>query len=118
MKKLTLFLCAMLLATSSFAGNCIVGPLYSDHKMLHLAGNAALVSFVSVATNDPIKGVVAGVLVSAAREYEKASGVGTACEYSSMAWDAAGIALGYYVSNKWLIVPQKDGVVVGYHTTF
>jgi hypothetical protein len=109
----------VLTSESKAAGSCIRGPIASEHKVLHLAGSAAVTTFVGTALNDPMKGVYAGIAVGAVRELEKRLAPDMRCEYSSMAWDAAGVGIGYLAAKRLTVSPvltghKLDGVKVTY----
>ncbi|RTL40571.1 MAG: hypothetical protein EKK53_15395 [Burkholderiales bacterium] len=88
------------------------------HKALHAAGSAAVTMVVSKATDSVEWGIAAGIAVGAVREVYKYRHQGMTCEISSMAFDAAGIAIGAGVAQRWLVVPQRDGVQVAYVARF
>lgn len=101
--------CAPALACTSTEWN-------SSNKHLHLVGTAGVTLLTATITQNVWWGVGAGTFVSLAREWEKKSAGGD-CEYSSLAWDAAGIAIGAYGSH-WTIKPTHGGVAVAYSKEF
>lgn len=102
------------LAALSFCATagCIGGPPISVNKSVHLAGSAAVTAAVTLATKDPYWGIAAGAGVGLVREVYKVR-TGGRCEWSSMAWDVAGIAIGSYTS-RVIIAPH----FIGYRIEF
>lgn len=88
------------------------------HKLGHTAGSALVTAGVAWATDDMRLGVAAGIAVGAAREIYKRNTPGMSCEWSSMTFDAVGVALGAKAAQRWLIVPKKDGVFVSFNSRF
>jgi hypothetical protein len=115
MKRLALLL--ILLPLQALAGECIWGPRISTDKELHLVGNAVVVSGVAWGPGNLWYGLAAGLAVSAAREEYKHLTPGESCEYNSMIWDAAGMAIGA-AGYHWVIEPRQHGAVLAYSRTF
>ena len=88
------------------------------HKAAHTVGSAAVTMAVAKATESVEWGIAAGITVGAVREVYKYRRAGMTCEWSSMAFDAAGVALGAGVAYRWLVVPTRDGVQVAYSSRF
>lgn len=88
------------------------------HKLGHTAGSALVTAGVAWATDDVRLGVLAGISVGAARELYKKNTPGMSCEWSSMTFDAVGVALGAHAASRWLVIPRHDGVVVSYSAHF
>lgn len=119
-----LTLAALLLACSS-AHACETGPWHSTDKTLHAIGNAVVVMGTDLAVRDwapetfqryPYLGLIPALAVSAGREVWKTKHHGQ-CEWASMAYDAAGMAVGV-AGTRWLLVPQDKGVLVAYVKEF
>ncbi|HYP30900.1 MAG TPA: hypothetical protein VES00_03475 [Burkholderiaceae bacterium] len=115
----------MLICVAVTAAPCIVGPRVSTDKTLHLVGNAAIVfgsdaalkAFAPAAFEAaPYLGIVPALAMSAMREFDK-SRMGGRCEYSSMVYDATGIAFGA-ASTRWLLLPEPRGVQFAYTQSF
>lgn len=109
----------------SSAHACVTGPWHSTHKDLHAIGNAGIVFGVDMALKAeapetferyPYLGLVPAVLTSAGRELWKEKHGGS-CEWSSITYDAAGMAVGA-AGTHWLLVPQDKGILVAYYKAF
>ena len=107
-----------LAASAAHAGYCVIGPLQSNDKTLHLVGEAAVVAGTTYLTQDWRYGVGLAFAAGAAREIYKHRTPGESCEWSSMAYDLVGIGIGAYLGHHFFVVPQKGGVVVGYSREF
>lgn len=131
MRKLIFAALAACLSFSALAnpGPCIVNwpwqiPASQErttqyiHKSEHAVGSALVTMAVAKATNSVEWGVAAGLTVGAVREFYKIRSPGMACEWSSMAFDAAGVALGAYAVHRWLVLPQPGGIVAAYSVRF
>jgi hypothetical protein len=92
-------------------------PIGRDHKAIHLLGSAGVTYLVSEATGNVWMGVAAGAAVGLAREKEKID-FGGSCEWTSIAFDAAGVALGYTASKHWHFRPLSGGWQVDYTLQF
>lgn len=124
------FLPVILIACAAHAGASCIGNWpgsqsdpgarvqQGEHKALHLIGSAAVTAGVAWATDDVRWGIAAGAAVGLAREIQKATSPGMRCEWSSMTYDALGVAVGAYAARRWLVLPQKGGAVVAYSARF
>jgi hypothetical protein len=63
---------------------------------------------VAEVSGNPWAGLAAGVALGAAREKQKLN-MGFNCEWTSIAFDAAGVALGYTASKHWHFAPMDSG---------
>ena len=117
MKKLILI--AALFASAAHAA-CITGPIISNDKALHLVGEAIVANGLTYVTHDPWIGVGATIVAGAAREWYKIHRVpGGNCEYSSIAYDFAGMALGTWTGYKFWIEPRPEGgITLKYMVSF
>jgi hypothetical protein len=88
------------------------------HKLAHAGGSALVTMAVAKATDNVGYGIAAGIAVGAVREIYKLEKPGMTCEWSSMAFDAAGVAVGAGVASTWLVTPSKDGVRVFWRGRF
>lgn len=111
MRALLLFL----LCAQAHAG-CIVGQRSSVNKSLHLVGEAVITIVVADRTDSIAWGLGAAAAVGAYREIWKTQH-GYSCEYSSIAYDIAGMAAGAAVHH-WTVIPQRGGATVAYVTEF
>lgn len=118
MKTLLALIFSIFLAIPAQAG-CIGGEPFSTHKAMHFAGNAALAGFVFKETRSEWAAYGAAFAVSAAREvYKQRRAPEMRCEYSSMAWDAAGAIAGVGITKAFFIVPENHGVSIHYYRSF
>jgi hypothetical protein len=97
---------AAIAAPRAHAGCITSGPNPSspqqiEHKLGHVAINTLAVVGGAAVTGNVWAGVGLGVAISLAREAQKATTPGMACEYSSMGADALGIALGAAAVVHW-----------------
>jgi hypothetical protein len=83
-----------------------------EHKLLHTAVNAGVVYGTAYFTDSVWGGVLVATGMSLAREVEKATTPGMRCEWSSMAFDAAGIGLGAWASFHFIIDPRQRSISV------
>lgn len=89
------------------------------HKAIHFAGEAGITAGAGQvarsiwpaldASAAMMWGVAAGTAALIGRELYKAATPGMACEWSSVAFGAAGIAAGAIVGYQWLIYPTRGG---------
>lgn len=121
-----LLLAALALAMphSAHAACIVTGPnpgsaQQIEHKLGHTLINFTAVTATTALTDNVWGGVALAVGIDLAREYQKASTPGMRCEYSSMAFDALGIALGVAAVHHWDIGSTRRGEVhVSYTTEF
>lgn len=114
--KASKLLAACLLAQCAAALGCTSTEWGSDHKKVHFVGSAAVTLIGIQVTQSVWEGVAIGAAVGLAREAYKVH-AGGQCEWSSMAWDAAGIALGAAGSH-WLVTKNGATTTVQYVRAF
>lgn len=103
MKHNTIVLLSSLLISLDAGASCIMGPLTSTHKTLHLVGSATIVMATAKLANDNIEaGILTAIAMGTARELYK-----TRCEYASIAYDLVGIYLGATLNKHISIVGNK-----------
>lgn len=122
-----LALAALMVLPGAAHARCIGGGWVSASKAGHAAGSAAIVFATNAAVRQftptafaaaPEMGVWPGIVAGAVREVDKATlGHGYSCEWSSMAYDALGIALGVTATH-WLLIPAPRGATVAYSREF
>ena len=116
LKLLVAALCAC--ALPAHAG-CIIGPVFSTDKALHLFGEAALTAGTTYLTQDWRYGIGAAVAAGWVREAYKAYRIpGGNCEYSSITYDLAGMAIGAALGQHFFVMPKPGGVQVTYSREF
>lgn len=114
-----------ILASNAHAASCIgnwpgsqrdatVQTQQREHKALHLIGSAVATAGVAWAADDVRWGIAAGAGLGLAREIQKATSPGMRCEWSSMTYDALGIALGAWGASRWIVTPRRQGVQVAW----
>lgn len=115
MKKLAIAISLFIAASAN--AKCIANDSWGGpDKVKHFAAGAAIGSAGTVVFKDPHKGFLAGVLVGGLKEAYDAKGHGT-CSVQDFAVTALGAAAGAY-GTAWLILPRKDGLYVGYASSF
>jgi hypothetical protein len=121
MNKLALFLlCVAVNSNAACLSNWEVlhTPIGRDHKAIHLLGSAAVTYMVAEVSGNPWAGLAAGVALGAAREKQKLN-FGGNCEWTSIAFDAAGVAMGYTASKHWHFAPlDSGGALLQFETKF
>lgn len=115
MKKILLSVFVALFSVAASAG-CIVGDRTSVNKSLHAVGEMALTLVATDATGSLRWGIGIAVAAGAYREIYKAHQPGMSCEYSSMAYDLAGIAAGVAVHH-FAILPRPGGGAEAIYST-
>lgn len=101
----------------SIAGKCTTSDMWrGPDKTKHLIGGAAIGSAVTLATDKPFYGWMAGTAVGALKEAVDRRGYGT-CSFQDFAVTSLGAAAGAY-GTAWVILPMRDGVFVGYSAQF
>lgn len=87
-------------------------------KTKHFAVGAGVGAAVTLATERPLYGFLAGTAVGAAKEVYDRRAPGRTCSFQDFAVTALGAAAGAY-GTAWLILPNpKGGVFVGYSKSF
>jgi hypothetical protein len=109
-------LALILLVLLGPAQACTSTEWNSDHKKVHFGGEALVTLIGAQVTQSMPAGIAIGVGVGLAREIYKVHHGGQ-CEWSSMAWDAAGIALGATAAH-WLVFNDGRTTTVAYATRF
>jgi hypothetical protein len=100
----------LLLSASSLVNACVLGPLSSNNKFIHLIGTGSLVYGIERITHNSDLAISLAVGAGVIREVQKVRILRANCEYSSMLWDAAGISLGLIAIQPVLIVPNSRGL--------
>ena len=115
----SLIFLALLFALSplAHAGGCIVGDRTSMDKSIHLVGEGWITIMGDSLSGREWVGPTAALAVGAYREVWKTQH-GYSCEWSSMAYDLAGIGLGAAVGHHILITAAPHAVAVSYSTKF
>jgi len=107
MKKLTLFLCGLLLATSAMAGRCRANDSWhGEDKQMHFGMGMAISGITTLHTADPWRGFRYGVYAGAGKELLDAVGLGD-CSAQDFAVTVLGSAIGAYTGG--LIVTRVQG---------
>lgn len=106
-----------LLATLPVTASCIVGDRSSMDKSIHLVGEGWITIMGDSLSSHEWVGPTAALAVGAYREIWKTQH-GYSCEWSSMAYDLAGIGLGAVVGHHILISATSRGAAVAYVTQF
>ena len=122
MRIKTLLGAALLCAAATAHSNCIVGDHSSVNKSVHLVGLMAADLVVTNATQSEAWGVSVAASLGSYREIWKVEhrSEGYNCEYSSMAYDLAGILAAHWVIGRAhvIVAAQPGGVAVTYSREF
>ena len=116
MRTILIPLCLSVFSLSSFAKCTASDSWRGPDKVAHFYGGAAIGAAVTMATDKPVYGFLAGSSVALAKELIDSKGRGN-CSFQDFAVTALGAAAGAY-GTAWLILPKKDGVFVGYAKSF
>lgn len=114
-------LIALLLTSSTLAfadSGCITGDKFSRNKVIHFGGTALVSGIGTYVTGNPWIGFAAGMTIGLVREKYKMNHPGMHCEYSAIAYDIAGSATGAFITDRFILLPQKKGVYVAYSKEF
>lgn len=100
---------------SSVMARCVANDAWTGRdKALHLAAGAAAGSAGTLVFKDPHKGFLLGVGIGLAKEvWDSQHADRHTCSLQDFAVTAAGAAAGAY-GTAWLVLPQRQGVVVAY----
>ncbi len=113
-----IILCVLAFGSTKSHASCIRGDLISNNKVAHATGTFAATVVITALTKNDLIGAGAGILAGAYREGQKIMTPGESCEWSSMAYDAVGVVMGFYIGEHWIVAPTKGGASVQYSRGF